>query len=155
MQTNRGLQASESEKYIGILTDLLQLLGCDRCELGAAISSAVRLLQNSEIVRESVCSKTADERLIELIEQTADGFERGIKTNYMNGLQEMLRVVRDGQAVLENPHQLVCRLLDLIIGPSVVGLESHVKAGIAEVAAKVVTKLLANNKEKQILTSEE
>ena len=34
-------------------------------------------------------------------------------------------------------------------------MEIYVKAMVAETAAKVVAKLLANNKEKQILTSKE
>ena len=34
-------------------------------------------------------------------------------------------------------------------------METYVKAMVAEIAAKVVAKLLANNKEKQILTSKE
>ena len=97
----------------------------------------------------------ADEALIGLVEQTAEGFESGNRDNYMNGLQQMLKIVLSKKSVLENPHSIVCKLLDLIIGPSVVGLESYVKAMLAEVAAKVVAKLLANNKEKQILTSEE
>ena len=97
----------------------------------------------------------ADEALIGLVEQTAEGFESGNRDNYMNGLQQMLKIVLSKKSVLENPHSIVCKLFDLIIGPSVVGLESYVKAMLAEVAAKIVAKLLANNKEKQILTSEE
>ena len=97
----------------------------------------------------------ADEALLGFVEQTAEGFENGNRDNYMNGLQQMLKIVLSKKSVLENPHSIVCKLLDLIIGPSVVGLESYVKAMLAEVAAKVVAKLLANNKEKQILTSEE
>ena len=42
-----------------------------------------------------------------------------------------------------------------MIGDSVSGLESYVKAMLAEVAAKVVAKLLANNRGKSILISKE
>ena len=60
----------------------------------------------------------------------------------------MLIIVQDTQTSLENPHNIVCQLLDLIISPSVVGLESYVKASLANVASKVIAKLLANNKKK-------
>ena len=66
----------------------------------------------------------------------------------MNGLQEMLEIVSDKSTFLENPHNVVRKLLDMITAPSVVGLESHVKAMLAEVAARAVAKLIAHNKEK-------
>ena len=67
----------------------------------------------------------------------------------------MLALVKEPNSSLNNPHQIECKLLDLLKGSSVQGLEPHVKAGVAETAAKVVAKLLAHNKEKQILTSKE
>ena len=66
----------------------------------------------------------------------------------MNGLQEMLELVKDPKACFENPHSIVCRLLDLLIGETVVGLESYVKAMLAEVAAKVIISLMVNNKKR-------
>ena len=60
----------------------------------------------------------------------------------------MLKIAKDSQSWFENPHGTVCKLLDLIIAESVEGTESHVKAMIADVAAKVVAKLLANGREK-------
>ena len=92
--------------------------------------------------------EATDEKLLGLLEQTSGGFEKGIQANYMNGLQEMLALVKDPKACFENPHSIVCKLLDLLIGETVVGLESYVKAMLAEVAARVTAKLLANNKEK-------
>ena len=92
--------------------------------------------------------EAADEKLLGLLQQTGDGFGQGIQANYMSGLQEMLALVKAPKTCFENPHAIVCKLLDLIIGDSVAGLESFVKAMLAEVAAKVIVKLLANNKEK-------
>ena len=92
--------------------------------------------------------EAADEELLGLLEQTSDGFDKGLQANYMNGLQEMLALVKAPNTCFENPHTIVCKLLYLIIGDSVAGLESFVKAMLAEVAAKVVVKLLATNKEK-------
>ena len=92
--------------------------------------------------------EAADEELIGLLGQTSDGFDKGLQANYMNGLQEMLALVKAPKTCFENPHAIVCKLLDLIIGDSVAGLESFVTAMLAEVAAKVVVKLLATNKEK-------
>ena len=66
----------------------------------------------------------------------------------MNGLQEMLALVKDPKACFDNPHSIVCKLLGLLIEETVAGLESSVKAMLAEVAARVTAKLLANNKEK-------
>ena len=52
--------------------------------------------------------EAADEKLLGLLEQTSGGFEKGIQANYMNGLQEMLALVKDPKACLENPYNVVC-----------------------------------------------
>ena len=101
-----------------------------------------------DAIEEKAQLEAADEKLLGLLEQTSEGFEKGITANYMNGLQEMLALVQDPKACFENPHSIVCKLLDLLVGETVVGLESYVKAMLAEVAARVTAKLLANNKEK-------
>ena len=36
----------------------------------------------------------ADEKLLGLLQQTADGFGQGIQANYMSGLQDMLALVK-------------------------------------------------------------
>ena len=152
MQTYKNLPEDAREwfaSWLGAaLKEPLKLMGKNKCELGVVISKALRLLQNEDVPESYTVLEAADELMNGLIDQTASGFESGSKQNYMNGLQEMLRVVRAKGTCLENPHLVVCRLLNMIIGDSVKGLESYIKALLAEVAAKIVAKLLANNKEK-------
>ena len=119
------------------------------------INSEVSKRPQSPIVFNMQELKEADNLLLSLIEQTKNGFETGVKEDFMNGVQEMLKILKDKSSCFNNPHQIVCKLLELLVSDSVVGLESYVKAMVAEVAAKVVAKLLANNREKQIVISQE
>ena len=49
-----------------------------------------------------------DEKLLDLLQQTSDGFQQGVCANYMNGLQEMLALLREPQTSFENPYNVVC-----------------------------------------------
>ena len=73
----------------------------------------------NEVVVQQVELVDVDERLLELFKKTEEGFDGANQANYMNGLQEMLALVKDPNSSLNNPHQIVCKLLDLIKGSSV------------------------------------
>ena len=175
-RANEGFKRGARVDYVSVFEELLvkvkdQTSGLDSPYLIVGQLLSIMISKSApvaDVVQKHVVSKESkttdvqhfelidvDEKLLELFKKTEEGFEQGIQANYMSGLQEMLALAKDPNSSLNNPHQIECKLLDLLKGSSVQGLEPHVKAGVAETAAKVVAKLLAHNKEKQILTSKE